>query len=237
VKNYLCVLNTGENRNTFSPQDLSRVIVANADSSNIAFLPFPGKHSSCAQNNDPRAKEISDIAWTLAADFMENFGTQFKPPPPRCQSWEMFARYCVLTARAQKYAKIKQKGLKQRLIGLGLGRRTMTEDLGSYTSFSDYFINEHHRRLFHRKLPALYRWVFTRDGASAGLMSRKISSTHPIAQEIEQVKGYALPSLALLGVTTEDGLVKLPAPGSGIDNKPVASGQINANLAIMGVIT
>jgi hypothetical protein len=237
VKNYLSVLNTGENRKTFSPQDLSRVIVVDPGSSNVVFLPFPGKHSSCAQNNDPKAKEVSDIAWSLGVTFLEHFGTRFSPTPPRCQSYESFARYCAITTKAEEYAGVRQKGLKQRLIGKGFGKRAMSEELEAYTRFSDYFVNEHHRRLFEQRLPSLYRWLFTPNQALPGLTGRKVASGNPIWQEVETVKGYALPSLALLGVAMENGIVSLPAPGSGMDGRLDAFRQGAGNLTAMGVVT
>jgi hypothetical protein len=236
VKNYLCVLNTGENRKTFSPQDLSRVIVVDAGSTNAVFLPFPGKHSSCAQNNDPKAKEVSDIGWSLGITFLENFGTRFSPLPPRCLPFEAFARYCAITTKAEHYARIRQKGLKQRLIGKGFGKRAMTEELEAYTQFSDYFVNEHHRRLFERKMPALYAWLFTRNHAAVGLMSRKVPLSHPIGQEVEAARGYALPSLALLGVEMENGVVSLPAPASGMDGQMDSFRQTGGDLMAMGVL-
>jgi hypothetical protein len=236
VKNYLSVLNTGENRKTFSPQDLSRLIIADPGSSNVVLLPFPGKHSSCAQNNDPNAKEVSDIAWSLGITFLEHFGTNFSPRPPRCLPYESFARYCAITTKGEKYAGIRQKGLKQFMIGKGLGERSMATELEKYTQFSDYFVNEHHRRMFERKMPNLYRWLFTRDQAVAGLAGRKVGSGHSIWQEVETAKGYALPSLALLGVTTEGSIVGLPAPGSGMDGRADAFRQGGGDLGGMGVL-
>lgn len=238
VKNYLGVLNTGENRKTFSPQDLSRIIVVDISSSNVVFLPFPGKHDSCAQNSNPDAREVSDIAWSLGVRFLEHFGTRITPKPVTFGDRAMFARYCAITVKGEQYAGVKQKGMFQRAIGKGFGDRAIKGDLASYTRYSDYFVNEHHRRLFMRALPKVYDWLFTRLQATTGLTGRKVPSTHPIGQEIGAAAAlgqHVLPSLALLGVTSDNGIVSLPAPGSGMDERIDAFRQ-TGELAPMGVL-
>jgi hypothetical protein len=239
VKNYLGCLNTGENRNTFSPQDLSRVIVADAAQSNVMFLPFPGKHDSCAQNSNPKAREVSDIAWSMAFRFLQHFGTQITPTPMTFGDRDCLARYCAITVKGDEYGKVKQSGFKQFLIGKGFGERSMKSDLASYTRNSDYFVNEHHGALFERLMPRLHSWLFTKGQLSPGLASRKVASSSPIGQEIAAagaVGAHVLPSLALLGVSMDDGgFVTLPAPGSGMDDKDAAYRQAGGALTSMGV--
>ena len=239
VKQYLSVLNTGENRNTFAPQDLSRVIVVDANASNVVFLPFPGKHDSCAQNSNPNAKEVSDIAWSLAFRFLGHFGTRITPPGMVLSDPTAFSRYCAITVKGEQYAAVKQKGMYQRLIGMGLGKRSITGELASYTRFSDYFVNEHHRMLFQRLLPQLYGWIFQpASGSNTGLTSRKIATSSAMGQEIASVAmgGHVRESLALLGVNVNGSVITLPGPGSGMDGKPGAFRQ-TGDLMPMGVVS
>jgi hypothetical protein len=85
-------------------------------------------------------------------------------------------------------------------------------------------------------MPALYAWLFTRNHAAVGLMSRKVPLSHPIGQEVEAARGYALPSLALLGVEMENGVVSLPAPASGMDGQMDSFRQTGGDLMAMGVL-
>ncbi|HEX4683837.1 MAG TPA: hypothetical protein VH277_14055, partial [Gemmatimonadaceae bacterium] len=142
VKTYLGLLNTNENRKTFAPQDLARVVVLDPGISNVVFLPFPGKHDSCAQSSNPNAQEVSDIAWSLAFRFLQHWGTSLKGGPVMCNDRGMFARYCAITVKTEQYEGVKQKGLFQRAIGMGFGERSMKSELETYTRFSDYFVNE-----------------------------------------------------------------------------------------------
>jgi hypothetical protein len=239
VKNYLAVLNKGENRNTFSPQDLGRVIVVNTAASNVVFLTFPGEHDSCAQNSNPNAKEVSDIAWSLAFRFLDHFGTRITPPGTTIGDEAAFARYCAITVKGEQYAGVKQKGFKQFLIGKGFGSRSMTNELEAYTLFSDYFVNEHHRMLFERLLPQLYGWLFRPPGpAQTGLASRKIPTASAMGQEIAgaaAMGNHVLESLSLLGVEASGAVIALPGPGSGMDGKLNAFRQ-TGSLVTMGVV-
>jgi hypothetical protein len=238
VKAYLGLLNTNENRSTFAPQDLNRVIVVDSAISNVVFLPFPGKHDSCAQKSDLRALEVSEISWSLAARFLEYFGTRLSVKPTNFSNRDMLARYSAITVNGERYDKVKQKGVKQRLIGMGFSSRDVKSDLQSYTKFSDYFVNEHHRLLFNRLLPQTYRWLFTTNAASPGLQSRKFPIASSVGQEIRSLAAFGrdvIPSLASLGVVVDDQFVTLPAPGSGMDERGGAFRQ-TGDLGAMGVL-
>jgi hypothetical protein len=112
VKNYLGIISTGENRNTFKPQDLARVHIADL-SSNVMFLPFPGKHSSSPQNNDPKALEISHIGWSLAVQFLTFFGTPCERPMHIFSVQDHLEKYSYILSNYKQFAKIKQSGFKQ----------------------------------------------------------------------------------------------------------------------------
>ncbi len=239
VKNYLGVIATGENRETFKPQDLARVQVVDARSSNVMFLPFPGKHSTVAKNDDPNAKEVSDIIFTLAHRFFDNFGTHHTRKPNILSNDAMLERYSGILTHAQTYAKIRQKGVMQWVIGKGFGKRDAANQLDQYTKSSAYFVNEHHRVLFERQCPTLYRWLFTTADAGGGLTGRVVAASHPIGREVAAAYGIRpnfIESLQSLGVTIEGSNVRLPAPGSSFDSRVLHDIQARGDLEKMGIL-
>lgn len=240
VKNYVGVLAAGENRETFKPQDLSRIQVVDSASSNVMFLPFPGKHSTVAQNNDPKGIMVSDICFTLAHRFFEHFGSIQSTKAPRMMStFEMLEAYSTILVQAKSYGKIKQKGLFQRAIGKGFGTREFAKHLDEYTQHSGYFINEHHRVLFEAICPSLYRWLFSLGNFQPGLQSKVVASSSPIGQEIAAawlVRPNFIESLERLGVTIEGTNIRLPAPGSALDPRQLHDIQARGNLMTMGLL-
>src|SRR5690606_13133786 len=99
------ILAKGENRETFKPQDLSRVHIVNPAYSNVAFLPFPGKHSTVAQNSDPTALEVSDIVWSMAYQFLSHFGSKVGTPPSILSAQDYLVNYSRIIAKSASYAK------------------------------------------------------------------------------------------------------------------------------------
>ncbi len=238
VKNYVGILATGENRTTFKPQDLSRVQVSDK-SSNVMFLPFPGKHSTVAQDNDPKGIEVSNICFSLAHRFFANFGTVQTERSKVMSNSSMLESYSTILVQWKQYSKIKQKGLMQFAIGKGFGKREVAKNLEQYTKHSDYFINEHHRLLFESMCPNLYRWLFTATTPVQGLSSKVVASNSQIGSEVAaawMVRPKFIESLERLGVTIEGTNIRLPAPGSSIDPHQVHDIQASGNLRSMGLL-
>ncbi len=238
VTNYVGLLATGENRKTFSPQDLSRVIIQNPPSSNVLFLPFPGKHSTAPQNNDPKAMDVTNIAWTLVHRFFQQMGTVQAGYPMLQSNGEMLESYSRILNRGDVYGGIKQKGLKQRLIGKGFGARDMTQHLEQYTKHSDYFVNEHHRTLFKRALPRMYEWLFTQRAGRAGLEHTIVPASHGVAQDYMTIMANPemVASLEPLGVYREGPGLRLPGPGAHHDARARADTQATGSLQTAGLL-
>lgn len=238
VKNYVGILATGENRKTFSPQDLSRVTVLNPASSNVLFLPFPGKHSTAPQNNDPKAIDVTNISWTLVHRFFDAMGTPQAGKPVLLSDWQMLDSYARIKNRADVFGGIKQKGLKQRAIGKGFGQRDFVGHLDEYTKHSDYFVNEHHRTLFKRWLPRMYEWLFTQRVNGRGLQHTVVRANHPVAQDFMKIFGQPEleASLEPLGVYREGPGLRLPAPGSHFDPRPRHQSQTPGLLQAAGLL-
>jgi len=238
VKNYLGVLAKGENRETFKPQDLSRVHIPDPGQSNVVFLPFPGKHSTVAQNCDPKAREVSDIVWSMAYQFLTECGSRVGTPPMVLSLLDYVTNYTRILAKHDAYTKIKQKGLFQRAIGKGFGVREFTGKLDQYTVNPEYFVNAHHRAAFRLSLPALYDWLFTFGSFRPGLVSTKVGSGHPVGRELQMMERLCpefLGSLSIYGISGAGGVYTLPAPASGFDAKSAANAK-EGDLMRMGVL-
>jgi uncharacterized protein DUF5621 len=238
VKNYLGILAKGENRETFKPQDLSRVQIPDPGQSNVVFLPFPGKHSTVAQNCDDKALEVSDIVWSMAHQFLSTFGSNVAKPRVICSLIDYVVNYTRIVAKAADYAKIKQKGLFQRAIGMGFGTRSFTKELHKYTVNPEYFVNAHHHMAFKLALPALYSWLFTMGSFKAGGDSTKVNDSHPVGGELalmDRVCPEFVTSLGVYGVSGSGGQFTLPPRGAAFDAKSAASAQ-GGDLLRMGVL-
>jgi hypothetical protein len=233
VKNYLGILATGENRNTFKPQDLARVHISDLNS-NVMFLPFPGKHSSSPQNNDPKTLEVSQISWSLAVQFLKFFGTRCDRPMHLFSLQDYLEKYSYVLTHHEQYAKVKQKGLKQRLIGLGFGKRDMTQHMSDYVRYPEYFINEHHRACFDFLFPALSRWLLS--PASGNMNAEKTAAMDEIKNQ-RDVSPEFMKTLPKLGITFDAAKkAQLPPAGCLFEQTALTDSQAKGSLLRMGVV-
>jgi hypothetical protein len=241
VRNYVGILATGENRKTFKPQDLSRVHIADRQRSNVVFLPFPGKHSTVAQNSDPNAREVSDVVWTLAYRFLDYFGTDHSADvkPPLNSREAMLDSYSGIVLKRDAYAAIKQRGAYQKAIGKGFATREFTRNLADYVKNASYFVNEHHRGLFKLCCRNLYDWLFTRIHGQLGGFDRTVMRGDPVYADLERLycRLDFMKSLAQLGVRREqrDAYI-LPPAGSFHHAGATQNLRLRANLQAMGLL-
>jgi hypothetical protein len=239
VKNFLSFLAMSENRSTFRPQDLSRVHVSSAQS-NVMFLPMPGKHSTAPQCNDEKADEVSEVSWSLAVQFLMNFGTTITNPGLRISRSQYLERYSYMQMHRDELAQIKHKyhrktpkaNIELFITTKGkLETRSFTEQISEYVRNANYFINEHHRAVFDMEMPHLSEWLF-KPGVATG--------QHAVLEELKAAKRY-LPnfsaSLHELSVI-EDGKggFQLPQKGSRCDPQALHDIQARGSLSKMGLL-
>lgn len=227
VKNYIAVLATGENRQTFKPQDAARVNVAN-NASNVVFLPMPGKHSTPAVH-DAKTIEVTHIVWSAAYLFLKKFGTPVqKQPLGFCDSdGAMLETYSNIKLREDIYKKVKQKGPAQMIIGGGLGPRDFAKHLDTYVVNPEYFINQHHRKCFKACLPETFKYVFSKHAAQANKAEiRKELEKYPKTHE----------SVAILGVSIEGATLSLPDEGLLYDPGREKNIKYRGSLHEMGIL-
>ncbi len=242
VKNYVGILATGENRKTFLPQDLSRIQIQSPMDSNVIFLPFPGKHSTVAQNCDKLAEDVSNIVWSLADHFLKKFGSKPGTDSPLKTLEFMLEAYSVLVRKKNELSKIVQKGVFQRAIGKGFAERPLKNQLDDYTMHTNYFVNEHHRQLFRRCAPLLYLWLFTRQFVAGNDFPRTVQSDHPVFRELHRLGGQRdfILSLQDLEVVNQHNVAyNLPPAGKFFKAEArtnLHSTQQHANLWEMGLL-
>jgi len=233
VKNYLGIIATGENRKTFKPQDLARVHIADLNS-NVMFLPFPGKHSSSPQNNDPKTLEVSQISWSLAVQFLKYFGTPCERPLHLFSIQDYLEKYSYILTHHDQFAKVKQKGFKQFMIGMGFGKRDITKNMADYVRYPEYFINEHHRACFDFLFPNLSRWLL--NPAAGNMNTEKAAATKEVKDQ-RDVSPECMKTLPMLGVTFDSAKnPQLPQAGSLFDQSALADSQAKGSLLRMGLV-
>jgi len=244
VRNYLGVVATGENRNTFKPQDLSRVQITDS-TSNVVFLPVPGKHATPAVYKDSKGREtpgqeVSTIVWSMAFQFLKTFGTPLNRTGRQLSVQDYLEHYSTILIKHDMYSKLRQKGLKQRVIGLGFGSRQINRDIAKYVVNSEYFVNEHHRACFRILCPQLFSWLFTLSNFSPGLREKTVSATSPIGSEIAALAGSCpnfTATLPMLGIVSKiAGTYSLPGPGSCFDAKGIMNLMVQGDMMRMGIL-
>jgi hypothetical protein len=116
--------------------------------------------------------EAAQMVWFLAWKFLEHFGTQFtSPPSPAYDALDQCNLYAKMQLKLPAYKKTSP-GFGQAVLGGRKTRDFLNNRVEQYVKFTDFFMNEHHRRIFKRTLPDLYRWVFENQGSDAAAVGR-----------------------------------------------------------------
>ena len=240
VKNFLAILAMSENRSTFRPQDLSRVLVLDKKS-NVMFLPMPGKHSTAPQCNDERADEVSEVSWSMAVQFLKNFSTPITNSGLIMSRSGYLENYSYMTMHREELAKIKHvyhtRGEAKDNLTLFFSTkgkretRAFTKNLSDYVRNADYFVNEHHRAVFDLEMPHLSRWLFE-PGFATGQYS--------VQEELKAAQRHSpnfYASLTALSVIDDGtGRFELPQKGSRCDPQALHDIQAKGNLNAMGLL-
>jgi hypothetical protein len=222
-----------ETRGFFKPQDAKRVTFTNPGT-NAIYIPFPGNHGGQVNLDKTVKKDLGEAAqmvWFLAWKFLEHFGTQFSSPPsPVYDALDQ----CNLYAKMQLKMPAYKKSSPGVLSGVMGGRKTrdfLNNKIGQYVKFSDFFINEHHRRIFKRTLPDLYKWVFENQGSDAAAVGRDFKKTEyrtALKQTLLDI-GFQLQQLN--GTQT----VLVPIRGGGQQAIITVAQQVKSSMSRMGL--
>jgi|SRR5208283_3594491 len=232
VKNYLAVLSMHETRGFFKPQDIKRVTFTNRGT-NAIYLPFPGNHGGQVNLDKSVKKNLGEspqLVWYLAMTFLQHFGTAFtSPPSPVYDGREQCNLYAKMTLKMSAYKK-SSPGPTQALLGGRKTRDFLNNKVDQYVKFSDFFINEHHRRIFKRTFPKIYAWVFENQGTDTAGVSQEFRSTEnlPALKQTLVDIGFVP---ATPGVTT----IMLPIRGGGAQAVTALGQQVSASMSAMGL--
>lgn len=233
VKNYLAVLSMHETRGFFKPQDAKRVTFTNL-ATNAIYVPFPGNHSGQVNLDKTVKKELGEAAqmvWFLAWKFLDHFGTKFTAQPaPDYTGLEQCDLYAKMKSKIPGYKKTSP-GFSQAVLGARKTRDYLNNRIDQYVKFSDFFISEHHRRIFKRTMPALYMWVFENQGIDTGAVIRdyKKAALYPVLKQSLIDIGFQPTTLS--GVPT----VLLPIRGGGQQAVDISARQLTASMSSMGL--
>jgi len=175
--------------------------------------------------------ESAQLVWFLAWKFLEHFGTRFTAPPsPDYNGLEQCNLYAKMKAKMPGYRKTSP-GIGGAFMGARKTRDYLNNRIGEYVKFSDFFISEHHRRIFKRTLPALYMWVFENQGAD----------TQAVTQDFKKAEFYSALKQSLIDIgfqTTRMGgvpMVLLPIRGGGQQAVEISAQQLTASMSSMGL--
>ena len=97
-----------------------------------------------------------------------------------------------------------------------------------YVRNADFFINEHHRRVFKRAFPAIYDWVFLDRGNNANAVSAEFRGTRNLLALYQ--------TLEALGFSEKPGAgVLLPIRGQRKQPSGILRSQLTSSLSAMGL--
>ena len=202
---------------------------------NVIYLPFPGNHSGQV-NLDKSVKkhlgEAPEMVWFLARKFLEFFGTRFtSAPSPLYDGKEQCNLYAKMQIKKPQYRKSRPSLLLGGPLGGVKTRDFLKNRIDQYVEYSDFFINEHHRRIFERTFPSLYRWVFENQGTNSAAVGRDFKSTENVLALKQTLIDIGFQP-AQMGVTPT---ALVPVRGSGHQAVGALRQQITASMSAMGL--
>lgn len=226
VRNYVAILAKQEGRQSFKPQDMSRMIVADRGRTRATYLPMPGQHNAQVldKGKGTGAPEHT-ISLNLAYTFLRHCGTTFSalPSPALGSASQVCLQYGIIKAKAASGQYKSTSGIKNFIVGLGIGQRSFTKkkNLGLYVSggADSYWINEHHHACFKAAFPNTYRAIFTRQpsfGRPLAIAPNEIAMMGGIAGIVTQTLDQA----GFLG--KENGRI-VANPGAGVTASAVSN--------------
>lgn len=172
VEYYVGILAMHEMRQTFKPQDWSRI---RAPGTRAVFLPMPGVHNAQVMVNTP--PDAARITRNLACGLLRHWGTDINSTPFGFLSsaHDMCVAYARLVLSLSEHKKFESGTVKGRLGGSPSLRRrdfAKTSKMDTYTrgGKGSYWINDHHRACFASAFPAAYPFIFESSGTGEAVL-------------------------------------------------------------------
>jgi hypothetical protein len=212
VTNYVSVLQKDERRRDFKPQDMTRIVVANPQKTNVTMLPMYGNHSD---NTKIKSKEMTSgtqLAWYALHQFLTQNGTKFTddqipqiafsdsypdetgklrqpvdlPPDPSAK--ELLKLFTEHHKNRPAYLK---SGLVSKLTdGIPAPRteRTLNKHNEYYVKNSEFFVNQLERELFKIAYPKSFNYLFENNIKDPRFPTDSNSSEIEVIQELEELR-------------------------------------------------
>ncbi|AOB32933.1 hypothetical protein AKI39_22595 [Bordetella sp. H567] len=232
VRNYCAVLSMHETRRFFAPQDAQRVAFTDPGT-NAIFIPFPGNHAGQAKldrNVMKNLGEAAEMAWFLAWRFLDTLGTRFKSvPTPRYDGLEQCNLYARMKIKMPDYRQTGPGFGSSLFMGGASTRDFVAKHIDHYVAHANFFINEHHRRIFRSTLPYLYSWIFEGRDVDRAAVIRDFDKTRfytGLRRTLVDI-GFQAGDPAGVGVT-------IPPGGSGRQPIWIDRQQVRADMSRMG---
>ena len=224
VRNYVAILAKQEGRQTFKPQDMSRMIIADQGRTRATYLPMPGQHNAqVLSKSGVSGSPEKTISVNLAFTFLRHFGTAFTgvPSPLLGSAAQVCQQYAVIKASEGQYK--KTSGIKSFAIGMGIGTRSFAKkaNLGMYVSggAESYWVNEHHHACFKAAYPGAYRAIFTRQSSFGQSMAIPLNEISAMGG----MSGTVTHTLQQAGFLTQSHGRIAANPGSGVTASAVSN--------------
>src|SRR6185437_13215955 len=196
---------------------------------NVAYLPFPGVHSTVVTQSKSDLPEVPAVVRALAFRFLSALGTGFRTAESVPTYAQMCTLYATMMVKRKKYEKLFDKGVKNKAMG-GIVERGVRTNVQAYVGAdSRFFVNEHHRRCFELAWGSIYAYFFTaRNGAPGTMNYKTIAASSPLGRDMQQLYQSDSETYAMLekvyGVERSttgkfgsgQAIWKLPGPGCGI---------------------
>ncbi|MCL9683155.1 DUF5621 domain-containing protein [Legionella maioricensis] len=230
VTNYVAVLQKDERRRDFKPQDMTRIIVANPQKTNVTLLPMYGNHSDTTKIKSKEMDSGPILAWYALHQFLTQNGTKFaedkmpqiafsdsyldetgnKRPsvdlPPNPSPRELLK---LFTEHHQNRPAYLKSGLVSKLndgIPAPRTERTLNDHAEFYVKNSEFFVNQLERELFKIAYPKSFNYLFENNMKDRRFPTDSGSEKAEVIQELEELRKTDPVLFRSLGVRGVKGL-------------------------------
>lgn len=205
IKSSVIFLPTDEQRRDFKPQDMTRLIVDDPQTTKLSLLPLYGNHSDCTKIKNDDMQSGAKILWHSLYQFLIQHGTQFKNNtipnivyskhyreadnlPEHLSAKELLQLYAEHHKERNIYW---HSGNAIRLHdGMPVPRvpRTINDHLGFYVKNSHFFVNQMERELFKLSWPKTFNYLFEKNQFDLRFPNDSKSTKEEVLAELAQLK-------------------------------------------------
>lgn len=205
IKNSVIWLPLDEQRRDFKPQDMTRLIIDDPQTTKLSLLPLYGNHSDCTKIKNDDMQSGAKILWHSLYQFLIQHGTQFKNNSiPHIVYSNHYKKAHSLPEHlsAKEFLQLYTEHHKEQKMywrsgnainindGMPIPRtpRTINDHLGFYVKNSRFFVNQMERELFKLSWPKTFNYLFEKNQFDLRFPYDSQSSKQEVLAELEQLK-------------------------------------------------